>query len=343
MWRTVAENRSPYPFAKRSRIRFKKAGMRDDRPEQPANQETAGTEDLLQLQAAALEAAANPIVITRRDGTIIWVNRAFEQLSGYTREEALGRNTNLMKSGKHPAAFYRKMWDTVLGQQEWRGELINRRKDGSLYWEEMTITPVKNAAGEITHFIAIKLDITDRNRAEEQIRKLALTDPLTGIANYRRLLDVLDAEIKRYGRTGRSLSLLLIDLDGLKAINDTRGHLAGSRALERVANILRDHCRETDTAGRYGGDEFMVVLPETEREAAVHVAQRISECVRNDQEEPVISVSTGAAIFPQDGGTIDELLSAADRALYQAKRGAKGTGGEPFENRKAKLEKRKSE
>jgi diguanylate cyclase (GGDEF)-like protein/PAS domain S-box-containing protein len=297
--------------------------MHADRPKRLATPELPGAEDLLQLQAAALEAAANPILISRRDGTIIWVNKAFEQLSGYTRDEALGQTTSLLKSGQQSASFFKNMWDTILSGQQWRGELVNRRKDGSLYQEEMTITPVKNAAGEITHFIAIKLDITDRKQAEEQIRQLALTDPLTGLANYRLLLNALDSEIKRSSRTGRPFAVLLLDLNGLKKINDLHGHLVGSRALCRVANILQIHCRAVDTAGRFGGDEFVVVLPETEGEAARQVAQRISEQLRNDGEEPSISVSAGAAIFPQNGKTIDELLAAADRALYHQKDSSK--------------------
>jgi diguanylate cyclase (GGDEF)-like protein/PAS domain S-box-containing protein len=292
-------------------------------PPHPAISEFAEAEELLQLQAAALEAAANPILISRRDGTIIWVNNAFEHLSGYSRDEALGQTTSLLKSGQQSPAFFKNMWETILAGQKWRGELVNRRKDGSLYQEEMTITPVKNAAGEIAHFIAIKLDITERKLAEEQIRQLALTDPLTGLANYRRLFDALDSEIKRCARTGRPFAVLLLDLDGLKKLNDDHGHQEGSRALGRVANILRIQCRAIDTAARYGGDEFVVVLPETGCEAARQVAQRISEASRNDGEVPSISVSVGTALFPQDGKSIDELLAAADRALYREKRSPK--------------------
>lgn len=130
-------------------------------------------EDLLHLQANALEATANPVLISRRDGTIIWVNKAFESLSGYSRDEAIGQSTRLLKSGLLPAAFYKEMWDAILSGSQWRGELINRRKDGTLYHEEMTITPVKNDFGEITHFIAIKLDITERKREEERVCRLA--------------------------------------------------------------------------------------------------------------------------------------------------------------------------
>jgi PAS domain S-box-containing protein len=147
--------------------------MKTERPERPVTHADAVVRDLLTLQAAALEAAANPIVISQRDGTIIWVNRAFELLSGYSRAEVLGQTTRLLKSGQQSASFYQHMWDTILGGQVWQGEMINRRKDGSLYHEEMTITPVKNGAGDITHFIAIKLDITERKSAEERICRLA--------------------------------------------------------------------------------------------------------------------------------------------------------------------------
>jgi len=163
-------------------------------------------------------------------------------------------------------------------------------------------------------------EVTERRRAGEYVRQLAVTDPLTGVANYRRLLDSLDSEIKRTGRTGRSFAVLVLDLDGLKKINDTYGHLVGSEALCRLANILRIHCREVDTAGRYGGDEFVLVLPETEINTARLVADRISERLKNDGDEPPVSVSIGIAVYPQDGRTIDDLFSAADRVLYQAKR-----------------------
>jgi diguanylate cyclase (GGDEF)-like protein len=167
--------------------------------------------------------------------------------------------------------------------------------------------------------LTLAAEITQHKRAEEYVRQLAVTDPLTGVANYRRLLDALDSEIKRYGRTGRPFAVLVLDLDGLKKLNDTYGHLVGSEALCRLANILRIHSREIDTAGRYGGDEFVLVLPETEFAAARRVADRVSERLRTDGDEPPVSASIGIAVYPQDGRTIEELLGTADSALYREK------------------------
>jgi diguanylate cyclase (GGDEF)-like protein len=163
----------------------------------------------------------------------------------------------------------------------------------------------------------------ERRRAEEQILSLAVTDPLTGLANYRKLVDVLDTEIRRYGRTARTFAVLLLDLDGLKKINDRHGHLTGSRALCRLADILRVHCRDIDTAARYGGDEFALVIPEAGPREAEHVVQRIRDRVAQDPEAPPISVSIGAAVYPLDGDTRDVLLGSADRALYEMKRRSK--------------------
>jgi diguanylate cyclase (GGDEF)-like protein len=167
--------------------------------------------------------------------------------------------------------------------------------------------------------LALAAESSEHKRAEEHVRQLAVTDPLTGLANYRRLLGALDLEIKRYGRTGRSFAVLLLDLDGLKKINDSHGHLVGSRALCRVGQVLRAHCREVDTPARYGGDEFALVLPETTARGAEQTASRIRERVANDDELPRISVSVGAAVFPEDGDTIEALLSGADRSLYEMK------------------------
>lgn len=168
--------------------------------------------------------------------------------------------------------------------------------------------------------LALAAMSAERRRVEEQVHNLAVTDPLTGLANYRMLVDTLDAEIRRFSRTERPFSVLLLDMDGLKAMNDTYGHLTGSRALCRLADILRVHCRSMDTAARYGGDEFAIVIPEADVDDAKRVVRRIQERVSRDAEHPPFTVSIGAAVYPADGGTRDALLAAADNALYEMKR-----------------------
>ena len=168
--------------------------------------------------------------------------------------------------------------------------------------------------------LGLAAEFAERQRAIEQARHLAVSDPLTGLANYRKLFDTLDAEIKRHARTSRSFAILLLDLDGLKSINDTHGHLAGNRALCRLANVMRSCCRDIDIAARHGGDEFAIVLPEASRDAAQQVAQRIADGLRADGEPPQLTVSVGAAIYPEDGENIEALLAAGDRDLYESKR-----------------------
>jgi diguanylate cyclase (GGDEF)-like protein/PAS domain S-box-containing protein len=269
----------------------------------------------------AVESAPNAMVMVDRGGQIALVNSQAVKMFGYKREELIGQSVEVLIPerfrGGHPG---HRMEFSSSPQARPMGagrDLYAVRKDGSEFPVEIGLNPIETD-DELLVMSAI-VDITERKRAEEQIRHLAVTDPLTGLANYRRLLDVLDSEIMRHSRTGRSFAVLLLDLDKLKKINDAHGHLVGSRALCRVANILRIHCRAIDTPARYGGDEFVLVLTETESAAAAQVAQRVSEQLKSDGEEPFLSVSIGIAIYPQDGRTIDELLGAADRALYRDK------------------------
>ncbi len=166
--------------------------------------------------------------------------------------------------------------------------------------------------------------LLDNARLFDQVRNLSVSDPLTGLANYRRFVEVVEGEIRRGGRTGRAFALVLLDMDGLKKINDQLGHLVGTRAICRVAEVLRQHCRAIDTAARYGGDEFALVLPETGPEAARQVAARIAARMARDEEKPLLSASIGIAIYPQDGTSLETLLSAADHGLYQMKGAKKG-------------------
>lgn len=161
--------------------------------------------------------------------------------------------------------------------------------------------------------------LIDQARLFDQVRHLAISDPLTGLANYRRLIAVIESELDRSRRTHRPFSVVLLDMDGLKAINDRYGHLVGSRALVRLGKILRNHSRAIDTPARYGGDEFALVLPEAPKEIAARVAARIRERLATEAEEPTLSVSAGIAAYPEDGDAAEKLLGAADRALYHMK------------------------
>jgi diguanylate cyclase (GGDEF)-like protein len=179
---------------------------------------------------------------------------------------------------------------------------------------------VLSEQGELSAYELIAEDVTKQRELEDHLRRQAASDPLTGLANYRHLVDVLSLEIKRCERTRRTFAVLLFDLDGLKHINDHYGHVTGSQALCRVADVLSFCCRDIDTAARFGGDEFALVLPETNAEAARLVAQRICESVANDGKGPKLSISVGSAIYPQGGDSVESMFREADLELYTMKR-----------------------
>ena len=238
-----------------------------------------------------------------------YVNRAAEVITGYTREELISIDfCDLV----HPD-FRGLMTNGTASRQE----IKILTKDREERWLDITATPVELDGVPVR--LVSAFDFTEHKRVEERAQLLAVTDPLTGLGNYRSLRQVLDAEVKRFDRTGRPFAVLLLDLDELKKVNDRYGHTVGSRALCRLADVLRVHCRAVDTAARYGGDEFAVVLPETKVEAARIVACRIREQLAKDNEQPPLSVSIGVAEYPEGGQTIEELLRTADRELYGMK------------------------
>ena len=197
-------------------------------------------------------------------------------------------------------------------------ELRFQRADGSWHRTALTITNLLDEPA-IGAMVTTCRDIELQKQSEEQWKEMAVTDGLTGLANYRRLIEVLDSELKRFDRTARSFAILMFDLDGLKRINDAHGHVAGSRAICRLADVLRTSCRAIDTPARFGGDEFVVILPEATLEAAKGVANRVITRLRADRETPHLSVSVGMAICPDDGETADGLLKKADVELYEMK------------------------
>jgi diguanylate cyclase (GGDEF)-like protein len=199
-------------------------------------------------------------------------------------------------------------------------EIEWKRKGNATLKVRLSGREVLSEEGELESYEVIVEDVTRQRQLEDRLRRQAASDSLTGLANYRHLVDVLDSEMKRSKRTNREFAILFFDLDGLKRINDRHGHMIGSQALCRVADVLCCCCRDIDTPARFGGDEFALVLPETNAEAANLVAQRICESVANENKGPTISVSFGVAIYPQNGDTIERLLSQADSALYSLKR-----------------------
>jgi diguanylate cyclase (GGDEF)-like protein len=198
---------------------------------------------------------------------------------------------------------------------EWK-----RKDDDATLKVRLSGREVLSEQGELEAYEVIAEDITRQRELEDHLRRQAASDPLTGLANYRHFVDVLDSEIKRSMRTNRKFALLFFDLDGLKLINDRDGHMIGSQALCRLADVLCSCCRDIDTPARFGGDEFALVLPETSAKSANLVAQRICESTANDGKGPKLSVSVGIALYPEDGHTIESLLCAADSALYSMKR-----------------------
>jgi diguanylate cyclase (GGDEF)-like protein/PAS domain S-box-containing protein len=282
----------------------------------------AQNQEAMHLQTAALEAAANAIVITNRAGEIQWVNPAFSQLTGYAREEVVGRNPRMLNSGVQSPSLYRELWSTILSGQSWHGELINRRKDGTTYAEEMTITPVPEVDGKPGYFVGIKQDVTERLRQESHIRHLALHDPLTNLAN-RRAMEVELQRVVERARRGRPGAMLLLDLDNFKVVNDTQGHPAGDQLLVMLAELLSKTVRPEDLLARLGGDEFALIMDDTSPEAARQVAERIRRVVSNfrfqfNNQAFELGVSIGVA--PVDGEyPAEKVVSQADAALYLAK------------------------
>jgi diguanylate cyclase (GGDEF)-like protein/PAS domain S-box-containing protein len=252
------------------------------------------------------------------DGKFLEVNEAMVKMLGYaSKEELLDVNlaSDLLQDSEKRAQ--------LLGQPDQQGsvdpiEIEWKRKDGTTLKVRLSGQEVMGEQGEPGTYEIITENVTKQRQVEDHLRQQAARDPLTGLANYRHLAEVLDMEVKRSERTGREFALLLFDLDGLKQINDRYGHLRGSHALCRVADVL-SFCRDIDTAARYGGDEFAVVLPETGAQAANQVAQRICDSIANDGMGPVLSVSMGVAVYPHDGERIETLLHAADVAMYSMK------------------------
>lgn len=284
----------------------------------------------LQLARMVFEVANEGVLITDENTVVVAVNPAFSEITGYRPDEIIGNRVSMLASGVHSKDFYRTMWETLLTHGRWSGEIVNRRKNGSLFPEWLSIAAVQHGGGLPTRYVGLFSDISERKKEEERIRRLAHFDSLTGLANRVLFNDRLQRSLARARRYRHSLALVYVDLDRFKAINDTRGHAAGDHVLQTVASRLLAALRQSDTVGRRGGDEFVAVLELNDHpEGLLSVCQKLlaelSEPIRFGGMDIPIGASLGVAVFPNDGEEAEELLAAADTALYEAKARGRGT------------------
>jgi len=274
--------------------------------------------------SSALEQTADAVVISSREGIIEYVNPAFEKITGYSRAEALGQKTSIIKSDRHDRDFYQNMWETILSGKVYRDVMINRRKDGTLYYEEKSITPLLDEQGQVVNFISTGMDITERMEAEERLHHLAYHDVLTDMPNRALFMERLSHALSRRYSEDYLIAILFLDIDRFKNINDTLGHDSGDRLLQSFSHMLLKCVREGDTVARLGGDEFAILLEDLPSvDAATHVAEKIKTALlipfKVNGPDLFVTTSIGISLYPHDGVDTATLLKHADAAMYRAK------------------------
>ena len=291
-------------------------------------------EAALRIAAIAFETDEG-MLVTDADAKIIRVNKAFTRLTGYSAEDAIGRNPSMLGSDRQNAEFFRKMWESLQQHHSWQGEIWNRRKNGEVYPEWLNITAVLGKDGKVENYVGAFVDFTERKKAENEIHLLAFYDPLTKLPNRRLLLDRLRQAVLTGARNQTGGALLFIDIDNFKTLNDTKGHGVGDSMLVEVSQRLHTCVREGDTLSRFGGDEFVLLLEglsEDRNHAAVQ-AQGVAEKVLDKLRLPYLldgsdfhsSSSIGITLFLNHNEKIDELLKQADTAMYEAKKSGRNT------------------
>ncbi|NNM50741.1 MAG: EAL domain-containing protein [Pseudomonadales bacterium] len=285
-------------------------------------------EDELRMHLAehVFNRAGVGILVTDAKATILTVNDAFIRLTGFTEGETLGKNPQILASGKQTKEIYQSMWAALLTQGWWQGEIWNRRKNGEIYPEWLTITSIKNPAGKITNYVGIFSDFTAVIESKKRIEFLATHDELTGLPNRSLFLDRVHQAVTRASRSQHTFAIFYVDLDDFKIINDTLGHAAGDNLLIEVTHRMRECLREGDTIARFGGDEFAILLEDSSVNEADMMASRIAESLKRPHDmgnqKVYPSASVGICFYPNDGSDAETLLKNADSAMYRAK----GTG-----------------
>jgi diguanylate cyclase (GGDEF)-like protein/PAS domain S-box-containing protein len=290
-------------------------------------------EEKLRLSATVLEHIADGVMVIDEKGTIVAVNPAFTQITGYTEAEALGQDRILTRSGRHDENFYQELWKELVNTGYWRGEIWCLRKNGEQYLEWLTLTAVRDTRGITTHYVGVFSDITLVKESQEKLDHLAHHDPLTQLPNRLLFHDRLQHAIQRTTRDNEQLALLFIDLDRFKNVNDTLGHHVGDELLKQVAHALSDKLREGDTLARLGGDEFIVLLENVDGQ---YGASLVADKLVGMFEQPFmvaghelfVTCSVGISLFPADASDLNMLIRNADVAMYQAK--ARGRNGYRF-------------
>ena len=278
----------------------------------------------LKQDAQVFENASEAIMIVDTDLRILDVNLAFETITGYSREEVLGEEASILKSGSQDQNFYAAMWTSIREKGSWQGEIWDRRKSGEDYPKWLSISAILDENGVVARYVGLFSDISTMKQTQERLYYLAHYDSLTGLANRRQFLDRLAQSIEDAKRTKELLAVFYIDLDGFKQVNDTYGHRAGDQFLREAANRIRSSLRQSDTVARLGGDEFTAILPHIKNMqdsaiAAQKMLTRLGEPLLLDEQEVFMSSSVGIAIFPEDAADVEALLQFADTALYKAK------------------------
>jgi len=282
----------------------------------------------IRLSASVFEATSEGIMVTDPQSIILSVNQAFTRLTGYTQEEAVGRNANLLSSSRHSPEFFNNLYKELNLSGKWKGDVWSKRKDDTVFLEKLSISAIKNDAGEITTYVGVFDDITVQWDKEQLVHHMAFHDSLTGLPNRLLLVERLGQLINMAEREKRQIALLFLDLDGFKLVNDILGHDMGDHVLKTIATRLEGQLRGSDTVARLGGDEFVILLDNPDsRESISIIASRliavVNEPILNLGKDARVGTSIGIALFQNEGQTPDQLLKLADDAMYKAKKSGK--------------------